>query len=152
MFHYISSYYLSVRPTLLLSKNIFKRYKHKQLDILLPRLIINQDFRRISLSCILWTSSSLPEDSQNRDVIKVSYITKEGEKIVVYGKEGDNVMHLAQKNSIDIEGACEASLACCTCHVYVRDDYFDKLNPPTEEEEDLLDMAPFLKSNSRLSI
>lgn len=45
-------------------------------------------------------------------------------------------------------GACEASLACTTCHVYVQTDH--KLSEPEEKEEDLLDMAPFLKENSRL--
>lgn len=47
-------------------------------------------------------------------------------------------------------GACEASLACTTCHVYVHEDYLDKLKEPEEKEDDLLDMAPFLKQNSRL--
>lgn len=60
-------------------------------------------------------------------------------------------MRLAQENQINIEGACEASLACCTCHVYVNDAYFEKLKPPDEKEEDMLDLAPFLKPNSRLS-
>jgi len=91
-------------------------------------------------------------DSGNAaDGIKVNYITKSGEKIVIYGKEGDNVMYLAHENGIDIEGACEASLACCTCHVYVNDDHYKRLTTASEEEEDMLDMAPFLKSNSRLS-
>nr|XP_012137213.1 PREDICTED: adrenodoxin-like protein, mitochondrial isoform X3 [Megachile rotundata] len=51
---------------------------------------------------------------------------------------------------IELEGACEASLACSTCHVYVHSDYMDKLPPSEEKEEDLLDLAPFLKENSRL--
>lgn len=49
-----------------------------------------------------------------------------------------------------MEGACEASLACTTCHVYVPGDYVDRLPPSEEKEDDLLDMAPFLKENSRL--
>ncbi len=53
-----------------------------------------------------------------------------------------------------MEGACEASLACTTCHCYVESqqeqDYFDLLPEATETEEDLLDMAPFLAVNSRL--
>ena len=49
-----------------------------------------------------------------------------------------------------MEGACEASLACTTCHVYVNHDYVDKLPPAKDEEDDLLDIAPFLKENSRL--
>lgn len=49
-----------------------------------------------------------------------------------------------------MEGACEASLACTTCHIYVHQDYTDKLQIPEEKEEDLLDLAPFLQENSRL--
>lgn len=49
-----------------------------------------------------------------------------------------------------IPGACEASLACTTCHVYVHGNYLDKLPEAEEKEDDLLDMAPFLKENSRL--
>ena len=60
-------------------------------------------------------------------------------------------MYLAHRYNIEIEGACEASLACCTCHVYVDEGSYNKLSQPTEEEEDMLDMAPVLKPNSRLS-
>ncbi|XP_076177233.1 adrenodoxin-like protein 1, mitochondrial Ferredoxin 1 isoform X2 [Ptiloglossa arizonensis] len=51
---------------------------------------------------------------------------------------------------IEMEGACEASLACTTCHVYVHHNYTEKLPIAEEKEEDLLDLAPFLKENSRL--
>merc|ERR1719445_2902950 len=56
------------------------------------------------------------------------------------------------RKGIDMEGACEASLACTTCHVYVEseDEHWDELPEATETEEDLLDMAPFLAANSRL--
>ncbi|KAK2087336.1 Ferredoxin-2, mitochondrial [Saguinus oedipus] len=47
-------------------------------------------------------------------------------------------------------GACEASLACSTCHVYVSEDHLDLLPPPEEREDDMLDMAPLLQENSRL--
>lgn len=49
-----------------------------------------------------------------------------------------------------MEGACEASLACTTCHCYIADNYFSKLPTADEKEDDLLDLAPFLKENSRL--
>ena len=78
------------------------------------------------------------------------FIDKSGKKIPVRGKVGDNVLYLAHRYSIEMEGACEASLACTTCHVYVHYDYLDKLPQAEEKEEDLLDMAPFLKENSRL--
>lgn len=59
-------------------------------------------------------------------------------------------MYLAHRYGVEMEGACEASLACTTCHVYVKDVYLDKLPEADEKEEDLLDLAPFLKENSRL--
>lgn len=75
---------------------------------------------------------------------------KTGQKIPIKGKIGDNVLYLAHRYGIEIEGACEASLACTTCHVYVHYDYLKKLPQAEEQEEDLLDLAPFLKENSRL--
>lgn len=78
----------------------------------------------------------------------MTFISKNGEKIPVKGKVGDNVLYLAHRYQIPMEGACEASLACTTCHVYVNSNH--KLPEPEEKEEDLLDMAPFLKENSRL--
>lgn len=75
---------------------------------------------------------------------------KSGEKIAVRGKVGDNILYLAHRYNIPMEGACEASLACTTCHVYVDENSLDKLPDSEEKEDDLLDMAPFLKENSRL--
>ena len=60
-------------------------------------------------------------------------------------------MYLAHKHDIELEGACEASLACCTCHVYVDEEHFEELGEICEDEEDMLDMAPDLQENSRLS-
>jgi len=80
----------------------------------------------------------------------VTFIDKSGRSIDVRGKVGDNVLYLAHRFDVEMEGACEASLACTTCHCYVLDDYLDKLPFADEKEDDLLDMAPFLKENSRL--
>lgn len=60
------------------------------------------------------------------------------------------MLYLAHRYGIEVEGACEASLACSTCHVYVREDFLEKLPEPEEKEDDMLDMAPFLQENSRL--
>lgn len=57
------------------------------------------------------------------------------------GKEGQNLVHLAHENDIDLEGACECSLACSTCHVILQEEVYDSLDEPTDEEEDLLDLA-----------
>ncbi|XP_028261762.1 ferredoxin-2, mitochondrial [Parambassis ranga] len=92
--------------------------------------------------------SSNAEDAD--DVVNVVYVDRTGQRIPVKAKVGDNVLYLAHKHGIDLEGACEASLACSTCHVYVSGPHFDKLPEPEEREEDMLDMAPMLQENSRL--
>lgn len=91
------------------------------------------------------------QDPTSEDqVVTIAYITKDGQRISIKGKVGDNVLYLAHRHNIDMEGACEASLACTTCHVYVKDDFLDALPEASEKEDDLLDMAPFLRENSRL--
>uniref|UniRef100_A0A914VCL7 2Fe-2S ferredoxin-type domain-containing protein n=1 Tax=Plectus sambesii TaxID=2011161 RepID=A0A914VCL7_9BILA len=84
------------------------------------------------------------------DVVNVTYLLKDGTQREIKAKVGDNLMYLAHRHDIELEGACEASLACSTCHVYVKEEYVDKLPEPKEEEDDMLDMAPALKPNSRL--
>lgn len=84
------------------------------------------------------------------EIVSVTFIDKENNKFHIRGKIGDNLLYLAHRYNIEMEGACEASLACTTCHCYVDFESLDKLPPPEEKEEDLLDMAPFLKENSRL--
>lgn len=60
-------------------------------------------------------------------------------------------MQLARMHDIDeIEGTCEGSLACATCHVVVDADWFPKLPPLSEDEEDMLDLATSLQPTSRL--
>ncbi|XP_055708376.1 adrenodoxin-like protein 1, mitochondrial [Phlebotomus papatasi] len=91
------------------------------------------------------------QDPKSEDeVVNITYIDKDGKRMAVRGKVGDNVLYLAHRYGIEMEGACEASLACTTCHVYVKDEYLPILPESTEKEDDLLDMAPFLKENSRL--
>ena len=63
---------------------------------------------------------------------------------------GDHLLQIAHRNDIPIEGACEASCACSTCHVIFDDDFYDTLDWPSVEEEDLLDLAYGLTMTSRL--
>ncbi|KAI3411064.1 hypothetical protein GPALN_003149 [Globodera pallida] len=94
---------------------------------------------------------STPKAAVTDEVVNITYVTRNGTEKRIQGKIGDNVMYLAHDHNIEIEGACEASLACCTCHVYVDENFYNKLPAPVEDEEDMLDMAPLLKPNSRLS-
>ena len=63
---------------------------------------------------------------------------------------GHSVLEIAQSNGLDLEGACEGSLACATCHVIVDPAWFGRLPRPTPDEEDMLDLALGLEKNSRL--
>ncbi|KAM8793854.1 ferredoxin-2, mitochondrial [Eudromia elegans] len=83
-------------------------------------------------------------------VVNVVFVDRAGRRVPVRGRVGDNVLHLAQRHGLELEGACEASLACSTCHVYVSRPHLERLPAPDEREEDLLDAAPLLRESSRL--
>ena len=81
---------------------------------------------------------------------KMTFIAPDGTRKEVEAAEGLSVLEVAHRNKIELEGACEGSLACSTCHVVVAKDWYDKLAPATEDEEDMLDLAFGLTSTSRL--
>ena len=84
------------------------------------------------------------------DNVKVIFV-ENGEKKEFEVPVGTTVLEAAHNNNIDLEGACEGSLACSTCHVIVEDEgYFNKLEEPSEDEEDMLDLAFGLTATSRL--
>ncbi|KAL0059666.1 mitochondrial matrix iron-sulfur protein [Marasmius tenuissimus] len=64
--------------------------------------------------------------------------------------EGDDILAIAHEYDIDLEGACEGSVACSTCHVILEPDVYDKLPEPEDDENDMLDMAFGLTDTSRL--
>lgn len=64
---------------------------------------------------------------------------------------GESLLEVAHENDIDLEGACEGSLACSTCHVIIEDHgYYDRMPEPTDDENDMLDLAFGLTDTSRL--
>ena len=81
---------------------------------------------------------------------KMVFIERDGTQKEVEAPLGLSVLEIAHRNSVDIEGACEGSLACSTCHVIVDASWFGKLAKPTEDEEDMLDLAFDLQETSRL--
>lgn len=81
---------------------------------------------------------------------KMTFIERDGTRKEVDAPLGLSVLEIAHKHGVDIEGACEGSLACSTCHVVVEGDWFGKLSKPTEDEEDMLDLAFDLQETSRL--
>ena len=80
----------------------------------------------------------------------MTFIERDGTSREVDAPNGLSVLEIAHKHNVDIEGACEGSLACSTCHVIIEGDWFAKLDTPTEDEEDMLDLAFGLERTSRL--
>lgn len=82
--------------------------------------------------------------------INITYKYADNREVTVEAELGDNLLKLAHKNKIDLEGACDCSLACSTCHVILEDKLYDELEEPSEEEFNLLDRASGLTPTSRL--
>jgi 2Fe-2S ferredoxin len=81
---------------------------------------------------------------------RVIFIERDGNRREVDAPLGLSVLEIAHKNGIDIEGACEGSLACSTCHVIVDPEWYDLLKEASDDEEDMLDLAFGLTATSRL--
>ncbi|MGB0683737.1 MAG: ferredoxin family 2Fe-2S iron-sulfur cluster binding protein [Magnetovibrionaceae bacterium] len=81
---------------------------------------------------------------------KMTFIDAEGKEHEVEAPNGLSVLELAHRHGFDLEGACEGSLACATCHVIVDESWYERLDEATEEEEDMLDLAFNLTATSRL--
>ncbi len=81
---------------------------------------------------------------------KMVFVLRDGTRKEVDAPLGLSVLEIAHRHDVDIEGACEGSLACSTCHVIVDASWFGKLATPTEDEEDMLDLAFDLQETSRL--
>ncbi|MDB5365779.1 MAG: 2Fe-2S ferredoxin [Rhodospirillales bacterium] len=81
---------------------------------------------------------------------KVIFVERDGTRRELEAPVGLSVLEIAHKHEVDLEGACEGSLACSTCHVVVDPEWFDLLPDATEDEEDMLDLAFGLTKTSRL--
>jgi ferredoxin len=89
------------------------------------------------------------ETQSEKVKFKFVYLSDKKE-VDVEAKVGEHILEIAHKFDVELEGACDASLACSTCHVILENDIYDKLPQPKEEEEDLLDLAYGLTESSRL--
>jgi len=84
-------------------------------------------------------------------MVKMIFIERDGKRREVEAPIGLSVLEIAHRNDIDIEGACEGSLACSTCHVIVEPEWYEVLKDASEDEEDMLDLAFGLTQTSRLA-
>ncbi|KAJ1660149.1 mitochondrial matrix iron-sulfur protein [Dispira simplex] len=100
-----------------------------------------------TVSAIRHGHATIPPEGEG---LTVTFVTPAGQKKTVRCNNGDSLLEIAHANNIDLEGACEASLACSTCHVILDEDVYDRLEEPSDEENDMLDLAFGLTETSRL--
>ena len=83
---------------------------------------------------------------------KITYIESNGNSKTIDVANGLSVMEGAIQNNIPgIDADCGGGMACATCHVYVKEEWLNKLDKPEDAEQDMIDMAFEPKKNSRLS-
>ncbi|GFQ95820.1 adrenodoxin-like protein 1, mitochondrial [Trichonephila clavata] len=117
--------------------------KLKYINTLIPKKLLENQAR--------WFCSAKDTLVEKDENVKISFvILKTGEKVDVEGVVGQSVLQVAVENAIGMHGACEGNLRCTTCHVYVDEKTFEIFPEADEKENDLLDVAQFLKENSRL--
>lgn len=83
--------------------------------------------------------------------ITITFLDRHGKPQTVAAQAGDNLLRVGQAAGLPLEGTCEGQMACSTCHVIVAAEWFDRLPPASEEEEDMLDFAAGARRTSRLS-
>ena len=96
---------------------------------------------------VRWHGDSVPESSKT---IPLVFVRRNGEHKRVMAAPGQNLLRVAQDNDIELEGACECSVACSTCHVVLEPKVYAQLPHASDDEEDMLDMAFGLTETSRL--
>ena len=84
--------------------------------------------------------------------VNVTFVDSHGQARTVEGEVGSTVMETARRNDIpEIAAECGGACACATCHVYIDENWTEKVGPPSAMEEDMLDFAYDIRPNSRLS-
>ncbi|MEW4448508.1 2Fe-2S iron-sulfur cluster-binding protein [Qipengyuania sp. JC766] len=84
-------------------------------------------------------------------MVRVRFITAEGDAVEVEGADGASLLETAQAAGMPLEGTCEGQMACSTCHVIIAKEWFARLPEASEDEEDMLDLAAGVAPTSRLS-
>ncbi|OAE33990.1 hypothetical protein AXG93_3891s1030 [Marchantia polymorpha subsp. ruderalis] len=127
-----------------LTEQISTRRIHVSASTAPDRLFYNSQFLKHPSSVITSLVARAGE-------ISVTFVDKDGDETTIKVPVGMSMLEAAHENDIELEGACEGSLACSTCHVIVMDeDVYGQLPEPTDEENDMLDLAFGLTETSRL--
>ncbi|HQS96105.1 MAG: 2Fe-2S ferredoxin [Novosphingobium sp. 16-62-11] len=84
-------------------------------------------------------------------MVSVTFVTAKGEKVSAKAEAGQRLLEVGQNAGMPLEGTCEGQMACSTCHLVIAPEWFDKLVPAVDDEEDMLDLAAGVTRTSRLS-
>lgn len=90
------------------------------------------------------------QTQSNEQQIRLTFVDHDGDRKQIAAEVGESILEVAHRHGICLEGACEGSLACATCHVVVEPGWHARLPDASEEEEDMLDLALDLTRTSRL--
>ena len=83
--------------------------------------------------------------------MKIRVTDRDGNKHELEGDSNSTLMEILRDAGLDIEAACGGCCACATCHVYINDQWLEKISPKDDDEESMLDQAFDVKNTSRLS-
>ncbi len=84
-------------------------------------------------------------------VISIIVLDSDGTSHTIDAKPGLTVMEALRAAGLPLKAACGGSLACATCHVIIAEKDFDRVGPPSEDEEDMLDQGFDVSRTSRLA-
>lgn len=84
-------------------------------------------------------------------MVSICFVTAQGARAPAQAEPGTSLLDVAQGAGMPLEGTCEGQMACSTCHVIVAPEWFDRLPPASDDEEDMLDLAADVARTSRLS-
>ena len=100
---------------------------------------------------IVLKHSQIKKPLPGQKSLTINFITPDSQIHKISCLEGSNLLDIAHANNIDLEGACEGSLACSTCHLIITDKkFYNSIPEPSDEENDMLDLAFGLTETSRL--
>ncbi|KAF2125580.1 ferredoxin [Dothidotthia symphoricarpi CBS 119687] len=123
--------------------------KHTTSTTILPRIQATHPQRRFSTTPTPQHGHLDPP--KPGEELKITFLDQTSQPHTFTVSAGDNLLDIAQANDLEMEGACGGSCACSTCHVIVEDEaYYEKMDEPDDDENDMLDLAFGLTETSRL--
>ena len=134
--------FIMIRSVFHATKSSFSRTLQRQIDG------HNSNRLKHHFQSLRWHGG--PSVAADAPTVSVTFIQPDGAPRSVDARVGESLLQTAHRNEIELEGACEGVCACSTCHLILDHDLYDTLPEPSEDEEDMLDMAFGLEETSRL--